>query len=413
MANKPDEQAIADANAFDVDQQLKDLGYDGRKLDDRTVALFTGQFADYWKTVPEMARAMKDWGYDAIGAVTWGPMGIDPVKALGKDGEEYLSHYVKALHAEGIGISTLADHLATQAIAAAIIDRPLLRIMPADVMESMTIPEVIGSATLQERVRVNAALHLMNTARAVTRLKEVAKGVVGQGIQQKLYNPTVIPGFIGSQTFHLLHGFPPVNPDEIERGYQEVAYRMARALDVLAENGLKYALETHPGEQAIDLVTAKRLAKTINKPNFGYNGDSSHSVGRGWNYIKYLKGIANLLFSTHLKGAAEQGDGSAAVYSDPGFGDVRKSWDFRSIGRNTKNDAGIIYTLEEIGYKGPAEIEWEDARLNKEVGARASLLVVKGIIKGDEAMVRQGLEMYKNPANYEKSAFDAAFAARK
>ncbi|HLC96635.1 MAG TPA: TIM barrel protein [Candidatus Nanoarchaeia archaeon] len=419
------ERFVTLAREFNVDQQLVDLGFDGKPTQERTVALFTGQFGGYWSKdrdnrpltrehqLAAMARDVKAWGYDAIGAVTWSDIGIDPVLALGEDGKAYLTQLVKALHAQGLGVTTVGDHLATQAIAAAIVDEHLLGIMPADVMDGMTKWGVIGSPALQERIRENAALHLMNTARAVTRFKEVAREVVGSELQERLYNPIVITGFNGSQTWHLLAGFPPVSAEATERGYQMVAYRLARPLDVLAEHGLKYGSETHPGEQNIDLVSAQRLARTINKPNWGYNGDSTHSVGRGWNYLMYLRGIGPILNATHLKGAAEQGDGSAAVYSDLDFGNPQRAWDFRSIGRGTKGDAVILRTLDEIGYKGSVEIEWEDSLFRDAAGARASALIVRGTMRADEAMVRQGLEMYRDVNNYGKAKFDAAFEAKK
>ena len=83
--------------------------------------------------------------------------------------------------------------------------------------------------------------------------------------------------------------------------------------------------------------------------------------------------------------------------------------DFRSIARGMINQAQVIDTLVQQGYEGPLSVEWEDPRLKREAGAIASALVVRGILTSNADLVRKGLEMYKDPTNYERAHFDKAF----
>ncbi|MFH1396890.1 MAG: TIM barrel protein [archaeon] len=400
---------------FNAEKAFEQQTFDGRTLDNK-VHLFMGQFSGDWETPEEMAEAVKEMGYDGIGAVTWGSSGIDVVKAVGPEGVKYLAAYIKAMDQHGIGISTVGDHLATQAISAAIIDNGLVSILPPDVTRGYDPNLIVHTPALHEEIRFNAALHTMNTARVTERIREVALDVLGPEKQQERYNPTVVSGFTGSPIWHLLAGFPPVDEETIERGYQEVAFREARVLDVYRDTGNKRALETHPGEIAYDLVTALRTDDTINRAEFGFNGDSSHSVGRRWDYLKYLEVIAGRgkLHASHLKGASEGlGDGSGGAYrSHLAWGDEAAYWDFKSIGRGTQNDGAVIYKLGDVGFKGPFEIEWEDAQLKKVAGAVASAKIVRGFVTGNQGLVMEGLKMYENATNYERAKFDAAFETK-
>ena len=74
------------------------------------------------------------------------------------------------------------------------------------------------------------------------------------------------------------------------------------------------------------------------------------------------------------------------------FGDARRFWDFRSMGRGKVDFERIIRALNRIEYNGPLSVEWEDGAMNREQGAMESC-----------AFVRQ---VDFTPSNL---AFDAAF----
>ena len=50
-------------------------------------------------------------------------------------------------------------------------------------------------------------------------------------------------------------------------------------------------------------------------------------------------------------------------------GDNRRYWNFRSLGRGKIDFENIIRALNDIGYRGPLSVEWEDSGMNREVGA--------------------------------------------
>ena len=78
------------------------------------------------------------------------------------------------------------------------------------------------------------------------------------------------------------------------------------------------------------------------------------------------------------------------------FGDSRRVWDFRSLGRGRINFEGIIRALNEISYQGPLSVEWEDSGMDREHGATEAAAFVK----------RKDFK----PSNL---AFDAAFEKKK
>jgi sugar phosphate isomerase/epimerase len=51
------------------------------------------------------------------------------------------------------------------------------------------------------------------------------------------------------------------------------------------------------------------------------------------------------------------------------FGDRRRFWDFRSLGRGNINFEEIIRALNRIKYTGPLSVEWEDSGMDREEGA--------------------------------------------
>ena len=61
------------------------------------------------------------------------------------------------------------------------------------------------------------------------------------------------------------------------------------------------------------------------------------------------------------------------------FGDPRRYWNFRSVGRGKVNFEEIIRALNAIGYQGPLSIEWEDSAMDREHGARESCEFTKRI----------------------------------
>lgn len=79
-----------------------------------------------------------------------------------------------------------------------------------------------------------------------------------------------------------------------------------------------------------------------------------------------------------MKDAIRTLDGRSSILSSHlNFGDPRRGWDFRSLGRGGVNFEEIVRTLNQIGYKGPLSVEWEDMGMDRENGAREACEFVK------------------------------------
>jgi sugar phosphate isomerase/epimerase len=52
------------------------------------------------------------------------------------------------------------------------------------------------------------------------------------------------------------------------------------------------------------------------------------------------------------------------------FGHRDRAWDFRSLGRGRVDFDAVIRALNRVGYRGPLSVEWEDAGMDREHGAR-------------------------------------------
>lgn len=94
-----------------------------------------------------------------------------------------------------------------------------------------------------------------------------------------------------------------------------------------------------------------------------------------------------------MKDAEQMLDGDSGILSSHlPFGDHRRGWDFRSVGRGVDFHA-VVRVLNRIGYDGPLSVEWEDAGMDRVHGARESAAFLKGV------------DFEPSP-----SAFDEAFA---
>ncbi len=81
-----------------------------------------------------------------------------------------------------------------------------------------------------------------------------------------------------------------------------------------------------------------------------------------------------------MKDAAVTLDGTSGILgSHLPFGDLRRGWNFRSLGHGDVEFEEIIRELNAIGYAGPLSVEWEDNGMDREYGAKESLEFVRSI----------------------------------
>jgi len=312
----------------------------------RPITLCTGQWADL--PLEELARKCQGFGYDGLELACWGDH-FEVDRALAD--EDYCRRKRELLKRYGMQVFAVSNHLVGQAVLDNI-DARHKSVLPADVWGD-------GNPA---GVNARAAERLKQTARAARRL--------GVG---------VVNGFTGSSIWHLLYSFPPVPPEAIDEGFRLLAERFNPILDVFGECGVKFALEVHPTEIAFDLITAERALETLNyREEFGFNFDPSHLIWQGMDPAQFIRTFPDRIYHVHMKDAIVRLDGKAGILgSHLNFGDPRRGWDFRSLGRGGVNFEEIIRALNDAGYTGPLSVEWEDSGMDREHGASEALQYVR------------------------------------
>jgi sugar phosphate isomerase/epimerase len=312
----------------------------------RPVTLFTGQWADL--PLEELAAKAATWGFDGLELACWGDH-FEVDRALAEP--SYIANKLELLERHGLGCWALGAHLVGQAVCDPIDKRH----------EGVLPPEVWGDGD-PEGVRRRAADRIADTARAAA-----AMGIA------------VVNGFTGSSIWHLLYSFPPNDFAEIERGYEDFAARWNPIIDVFDSEGVRYGLEVHPTEIAYDFVTTRKaLAAIGHRKAFGINFDPSHFAHQFLDCAGFVEEFADRIYHVHIKDSRRRLDGRRSILaSHLNFGDADRGWDFVSPGHGDVDFESLMRSLNRIGYQGPLSIEWEDAGMDREWGARDALAFVR------------------------------------
>jgi sugar phosphate isomerase/epimerase len=331
----------------------------------RPITLFTGQWADL--PFEEVCRLASEWGYDGLEIACWGDH-FEVDKALADDA--YVDRTLATLGKYNLKVWAISNHLVGQAVC----DHPI------DVRHKGILPARIWGSGDPESVRQAAAQEMKDTARAAAKL----------GVR------TVV-GFTGSSIWHTLAMFPPVPPTMIDAGYSDFASRWNPILDVFDEVGVRFAHEVHPSEIAYDYYsTVRALAAVDHRPAFGLNWDPSHFVWQDLDPVNFILDFRDRIYHVDCKDAkVRTGDGRRGrLSSHLPWADLRRGWDFVSTGHGDVPWEDCFRALNAIGYDGPISIEWEDAGMDRLVGAPEAVQFVRRLA-------------FDPPA----AAFDAAFTS--
>jgi sugar phosphate isomerase/epimerase len=332
----------------------------------RPITLFTGQWADL--PFEEVCRLASGWGYDGLEIACWGDH-FEVDKAIANP--SYVEDRRKLLSRYGLEVFAISNHLVGQAVCDHPIDQRHQGILPA---------RLWGNGD-PESVRQAAAREMMDTARAAAKL-----GV------------STVVGFTGSSIWHTVAMFPPVPAAMIDAGYQDFADRWNPILDVFDEVGVRFAHEVHPSEIAYDYWTTRRALDAIgHRPAFGLNWDPSHFVWQDLDPVNFILEFADRIYHVDCKDAkVRTGDGRRGrLSSHLAWADLRRGWDFISTGHGDVPWEDCFRALNAIGYAGPISVEWEDAGMDRLVGAPEALEFVRRLA-------------FDPPS----AAFDAAFASK-
>ena len=314
----------------------------------RPVTLFTGQWADL--PLEDLCKKAVEFGYDGLELACWGDH-FEVQQALEDD--TYCSRKRDLLEKHGLQLFSISNHLVGQAV----LDR-------IDERHQAILPDYVWGDGDSDGVNQRASDEMKNTARAAQRL----------GVE-------VVNGFTGSSIWHLIYDFPPTPPSMIDAGFDLLAERWNPILDVFQECGVKFGLEVHPTEIAFDIYSAERSLQALdNREEFGFNFDPSHLLWQGVDPVEFIRSFPDRIYHVHMKDASVTLNGRTGILtSHLEWGDPRRGWDFRSVGRGGVRFEEIIRSLNAINYEGPLSIEWEDIGMDREQGAAEACQFVKNV----------------------------------
>jgi sugar phosphate isomerase/epimerase len=328
------------------------------------VTLFTGQWADL--PFEEVARLASSWGYDGLEICTWGDH-LDLKRA--EEDPTYLQSRRDILDKYNLKVYAISTHLSGQAVC----DNPI------DFRHEAILRDYMWGDGEAEGVRQRAAEEQKRAAR----------------VARKLGVDTVV-GFTGSSIWQYVAMFPPVPESVIDAGYQDFADRWNPILDVFDDEGVRFAHEVHPSEIAYDYYTTVKTLEAIDhRPAFGLNWDPSHMMWQNLDPVAFILDFADRIYHVDCKDTRMRlGNGRRGVMgSHLPWSHMQRGWDFVSTGHGDVPWEDSFRALAHIGYKGPISVEWEDAGMDRLLGAKEAVGFVRSLL-------------WEKPAG----AFDASFS---
>ncbi|WP_404421022.1 sugar phosphate isomerase/epimerase family protein [Nibricoccus sp. IMCC34717] len=327
----------------------------------RLVTLFTGQWADL--PIAKLAPLVKSMGYDGVELACWGDH-FDVDAAV--ENPKYVKELWQLLADHGLTCQAVSNHLVGQAVCDLIDERHKL-ILP---------PDVWGDGS-PEGVRQRAAAKMVKTAKAARAFFDARPGRTGGDPF-----PAVVNGFTGSSVWHSIYAFPPTSQAYWDAGFADFGKRFGPILEAFEQANVNFALEVHPTEIAFDIVSAQRAIEAVKgHRRFGFNYDPSHLGYQGVDYVKFIRTFADRIFHAHMKDVWwGHGDGTVGVFGGhTTFGDARRFWDFRSLGHGDIKFEDVIVALNDIRYRGPLSVEWEDIRMDRVHGGTEAAAFVRKV----------------------------------
>ena len=327
----------------------------------RPVTLFTGQWADL--PFEKICEKAKGFGYDGIELACWGDH-FDVDKALKDKG--YVKTRWDILSDFGLTAFAISSHLVGQAICDNIDERH----------QAILPPDVWGDGD-PEGVRKRAARKMITAARAARAFFDAKPGR-----RSADDFPVVVNGFTGSSIWHSIYAFPPTSQAYWDKGFADFGKRFGPILETFDKVNVNFGLEVHPTEIAFDIASSQRAIEAVKgHKRFGFNYDPSHLGYQGVDYVKFIRAFGNRIYHAHMKDVWwGHGDGTVGVFGGHvSFGDARRFWDFRSLGHGDIKFEDIIVALNDVGYRGPLSVEWEDIRLDRVHGATEAAAFVRKV----------------------------------
>ena len=196
---------------------------------------------------------------------------------------------------------------------------------------------------------------------------------------RKLGVDTVV-GFTGSSIWKYVAMFPPASQSLVDAGYEDFANRWNPILDVFDAEGVRFAHEVHPREIAYDYWTTTRALEAVgHREAFGLNWDPSHFVWQDLDPVGVPLGLQGPDLPRRLQGREDPGrqrpqrpDGLA-----PGLGRPAPRLGLRLHRPRRRAVGAVLPDAQHDRLHGPISVEWEDAGMDRLVGAPEALEFVR------------------------------------
>lgn len=311
----------------------------------RPITITSGQYGDL--PFDQLCKVMSEIGYDGLEIACH--THLDARRYLADEG--YRKEVGDTLEKYGLKVWALGGHLAGQCVG----DNPDPR------LDNFAPVQLAGKA---EEIR----------AWAIEEMKAIARAAGMMGVK-------VVTGFLGSPIWPYWYSFPQTGQQMIEEGFARIKTLWTPIFDVFDECGVKLALEVHPTEIAFDYYSTKKLLEVFEyRPTLGINFDPSHLQWQGMNPCLFLRDFADRVYHVHMKDVKVTLDGRSGILgSHIEFGDLRRGWNFVSLGHGDVDFDGIIRELNAMKYDGPLSVEWEDSGMERMFGAREAYVFTKNI----------------------------------
>ena len=305
----------------------------------RPVTITTGQYGDM--SLEEVCRSMSELGYDGLEIAIAAHLNV---RKFVKD-EGYREEIKALLNKYNMKVWALGAHLAGQCVGDNYDPR----------LDNFAPNALAGKP---EEIR----------AWAIEEMKYAAKAA-------QLIGAEVVTCFMGSPIWACWYSFPQTTQEMVEAGYQRIKELWTPIFDYFDECGVKFALEVHPTEIAFDYYSTKKLLEVFDyRPTLGINFDPSHLLWQGMDPCLFLRDFADRIYHVHMKDVKVRLDGRAGILgSHIEFGDLRRGWNFVSLGHGDVDFDGIIRELNAMHYTGPLSVEWEDSGMERMFGAKEAL----------------------------------------
>ena len=237
----------------------------------------------------------------------------------------------------------------------------------------------------------------MSRERAVKDL--LAVGRLAQYIGEINGRSIPVSGFVGSAgAWDEISDFPPVPAkcgagkvtlnigNRAEYAIQVIIRRFKPVWDEYKRRGVKFGLESHPGEiGAGDIESTRRFLMATDAAGYngtvGLNFDASHLVWQDVDPVEFIVGFADYIWSVHHKGVTvrnKRRSRAGVLGGWVGFGFLGRFWDFvyASCDRDSTSPEEIIVALNSIGWDGALTLEMEDTAFDlRECMVRAAKLL--------------------------------------